>query len=362
MFQSILGGYDSADFKEGLMRDKDYKKQKIVISGIGTGGHYFPAVVVAKELQRRNFGVIFLVRKGFVEEEIARLYGLETFFINPRPFSGKSILFQFLALVAFFKSLLRLLPIVKDKIGFSFGGFGSLPLAVACLIKRRPFYLFEPNCIPGRSTRIVAPYARRVFLGMPIRVKIAGRLTLTGIPLRDEFKICDEVKKEKHTILFIGGSQGARSLNKWAISLTKILPEEYRIIIISGQRDYQWVEANKDKRTVVIPFTSTPWNEIKEANVVVSRSGALAGYELLALKKKIIFIPFPYATDNHQYYNAQYFVKAGQAIVLTEDRITEEILAQKIIEMLKHPADNKKSDIIIDAEKRICDIIKDEVR
>ncbi len=336
-------------------------RKKIIISGIGTGGHCFPALVVARELLHRNFDVVFLVRKGFLEDEITRNYGLKTFFINPRPFSGKSILFKFYALVAFFKSLFRLLPIIKDKIGFSFGGFGSLPLTVACLMKNRPFYLFEPNRVPGRSTRVVANFARRVFLGMPLMTGMRGHLTITGIPIREEFKGIDEDVEEENRILFLGGSQGARSLNRWAISLTKVLPKEYKIVIISGQRDYQWVLANKDERTTVIPFTSVPWNEIKRAGVVVSRAGAVAGYELLALKKKVIFIPFPYATDNHQYYNAQYFTKIGQATVLTEEGITEGILAEKIIEMQEYSFAKQGEGIILDAEKRICDIIEAEI-
>jgi len=337
-------------------------EKRIVISGIGTGGHYFPAVVVAKEFLRRNFDVIFLSRPGFKEERVGRMFGLKIFYINPKPFSGKTIFLKIIALFSFIKCIIRLIPLVKKGIGFSFGGFGALPLTFACLIKRRPFYLFEPNCIPGRATRVVSNYARRVFLGMPSKINLKARCEVTGIPVREEFKnsvyYSNKTEREKR-ILFIGGSQGAKRLNEWAISLTKILPGEFTIVIISGERDFNWVFERKDSRTVVIPFTDKPWDEIKKAEVVVSRAGALAGYELLTLNKKIVFVPFPYATDNHQLYNAQYFSELGNAIVLEEKKTTEEIIAQKILEMMKRQVENK-GEIILDAEKRIVDFVEKE--
>lgn len=336
-------------------------KPEIVISGIGTGGHYFPGIVVALELLRRNCEVIFLVRKGFLEEKAANLYGLRTFKISARPFYGKSILIKFLFIFSFVYSIYRLGPITKKNIGFSFGGFGSLPLIVSCLINRRPFYLFEPNTIAGRATKLFAGYARKVFLGMPAANKINGELLITGIPIRAEFKKSfQKFESLKKTILFIGGSQGSKRLNRLALEIGEIIPKDWEIVIISGHRDYDWVKHQKNSRTSVIPFTHTPWQEIKDSGVVVSRSGALAGYEILALKKKVIFIPFPFAVDNHQYYNGKYFTRLGNAMMLEEKNLTKEILVEKIGQLIAIK-DKESSEIMLDAEKRIVDEIEKDL-
>lgn len=348
-----------ADFKD----IKIEMKKGVIISGIGTGGHYFPAVVVAQELKYRGVDVFFLVRPKFSEDDIATKYDLGRFYIPARPFRGKPIAYKFISVVTLIYSVYKLLPLFKENFGFSFGGFGSLPLILACMIKRRPFFLFEPNCLPGWVTRFFSGYAKKVFLGLPSKVSLRGNTILCGIPLRPEFR--SSYIKEKDDglirILFIGGSQGARRLNELAISIAKIIPENYRIVIISGRRDFKWVDEQKDHRTKVIPFTERPWEEIKKADIVISRAGALAGYELLALKKRVIFIPFPYATDNHQYYNARVFSEIGAGIVLEEKGLTPEFLKEKLEELYSLTAGKNGSCLIMDAEKRIGDIVLKEL-
>lgn len=340
------------------------QRPKIIISGIGTGGHYFPAIVVAQELLRRHLEIMFLVRQGYLEERIANRYRLKTFYTKARPFYGKSILGKFLFLFSFIHSISRLNSITKKNIGLSFGGFGSLPLIFSCLIKRRPFYIFEPNSFPGRATKLVAAYAKKIFLGMPPVTDIKGKLLITGIPIRNEFKELRQykraIKANKKTILFVGGSQGAKSLNSLALELSKILPQHYEIIIISGHRDYDWVNKNKDSRTKVIPFTDKPWQELGNASVIISRGGALAGYEILSLNRKVIFIPFPFAVDNHQYYNSGYFIKFGNGVMLEEKGLTKEILMDKITQLLRNE-DKETKGIILDAQNRIADEIEKEM-
>lgn len=337
------------------------RKLKIVICGIGTGGHYFPAIVVAKEFIRRNHEVVFLVRQGFQEEKIARMHNLNTFDIEAQPFYGKSMAAKLAFLGSFFYSFYRLGSITKQGVGFSFGGFGSIPLFISCFINRSPFYVFEPNAIPGRATRLVASHAKRVFLGMPIETKMKGKLMATGIPIREEFKKIRDNSGNTNTgrknILFVGGSQGAKKLNSLALELATVLPDDYAITIISGMRDYEWVNQDKDSRTRVIPFTSQPWDEIRKADIIVSRSGALAGYEILAMNKRVLFIPFPFAIDNHQYYNGLYFTRVGNGTLVDEKGLTRETMIEKIKAALKNQI-KKTSSIVFDAEKRMVDEVE----
>ncbi|MEO0184435.1 MAG: glycosyltransferase [candidate division WOR-3 bacterium] len=329
----------------------------IIISGIGTGGHYFPAVVVAKEFVDLNYETVFLVRHGFPEEEIAKRYQLKTFAINPKPYYGKSLVNKIMSLSKVIESVLKLNRITKNSIGISFGGFGSLPLIISCMINRRPFYLFEPNRIPGRTTKLFCRRARKIFLGMPCGIEMPGNILVTGIPVRDEFKRVVHLKSDTKTktILILGGSQGARKLNELAIKLQKVMPHDFRIIIVSGRRDFEWVNEKKDSRTEVIPFTTEPWKHISEADVVISRAGALSGYELLIMQKPVLFVPFPYAVDNHQFHNALYFKQMPNVKMELEQNLNETLLCEKIMELIRSReiASKGKYQVIANAEKII---------
>lgn len=334
-------------------------RPKVIVGGVGTGGHYFPAVVVANELQERRFDVVFLARKGFVEETVAHQYGVKTFSISPRPFYGKSLIVKFLFVFSLIYSIYRLHAMTRHAIGLAFGGFGAVPLAISCMINRSVFYIFEPNRVPGKATQRFAARAKRVFLGLPLVKNINAVTAITGVPIRREFLESLNQTRSKAlrgavSILFYGGSQGAQRLNDLALELQKIMPEKWFLTIIAGDRDYARIMRAKGERIRVIPFTEKPWQEIRQADLIISRAGALAGYEILALNKKVIWIPFPYAIDDHQFHNALYFAKLGDALVQQEIDLTADSLARCIGELLRKKR-KQGTRIIRDAEKRIVD-------
>ena len=340
---------------------KEESMPRIIVGGIGTGGHYFPAVVVANELMKRKFDVVFLARKGFAEEAVAHRYGLKTFSINPRPFYGKSLFVRFLFVLSLIYSIYRLHALTRHAVGLAFGGFGAVPLAVSCMMNRSIFYIFEPNRVPGRATQRFAARAKRVFLGLPLVNDINAPTVLTGVPIRHEFldsprRTRGKVVRGIVSILVYGGSQGAQRLNDLALQLQEIIPKKWLLTIIAGQRDCARVMRSKGKRTRVIPFTDEPWQEIRQADLIISRAGALAGYEILALDKRVIWIPFPYAIDDHQYHNALYFVRLGDALVQQENDLTAQTLVRCIHELLSRKR-TRGTRIIRDADKRIVDYI-----
>lgn len=317
-------------------------RPRIVVSGIGTGGHYFPALVTARELRRRGFDVRFLVRRGGPEEVMARSQSIGVFPIAARPFYGRSLIGKLRSALALVRAILKLGSLIRPAIGLSFGGFGAVPLNIACLINRRPYYVFEPNRIPGRATRVFASRARRVFLGMGLIMPLAGRTILTGIPIRDEFagrrrrSVRPSGKgRRRSEILFYGGSQGARRLNDLALEMQDGLPPGWQLTVIAGPRDHERVNRLRNVHTRVLPFTLRPWEEIARADVVVSRAGALAGYEIMVLDKRAVFIPFPHAVDAHQFHNAQYFAEVGRALVAEEDGLTAARLRSMIDGLLR---------------------------
>jgi len=344
---------------------REVGKPKIIASGIGSGGHYFPAVVTAVELLRRRCDVFFLVRKGFQEEKIARRYGLKTFLVNSRPFFGKSIFGKIFFAFILLHSIFRLHALTRGGIGLAFGGFGAVPLNISCLLNRSPFYVFEPNRVPGRATRFFARSARRVFLGLPPVASLHGKISITGIPIRREFKVDRRPagfgrQTGKVRVLVYGGSQGARFLNDMALALQDIIPGKWYLTIISGIRDYARVISSKKVRTHVIPFSETPWEEIRRSDILVSRAGALAGYEILALGKKVVFVPFPHAIDDHQYHNALYFTEIGDALLRAEKELTPKDLAKCLRELMKRKRWRQTS-LILDAEKKIADLMLKDI-
>ena len=338
---------------------------RIIVSGIGTGGHYFPAIVVAQALQERSLNVIFLVRSGSMEERVAQGYGLQTFSVGARPYYGVSILNKLRFLLSMLVSIYRLHALTRHAIGLAFGGFGAVGLILTCKMNRSAYYLFEPNRVPGRATRRFAGSAKRVFLGLPPVRELDSRAVVTGIPVRGEFKeragsVFPMKKRAGVSVLFYGGSQGARRLNDLAVDLRRATPGKWRVTIIAGTRDYERMARVKDTRTRVLPFTEKPWEEINQADIVVSRAGALAGYEILCLGKKVIFIPFPYAIDDHQYHNAEYFAQVGDAMVLREQGLSGEMLLTSIKELLRHKRSSTEC-IVKDAEEKIVDLLLSDI-
>jgi UDP-N-acetylglucosamine--N-acetylmuramyl-(pentapeptide) pyrophosphoryl-undecaprenol N-acetylglucosamine transferase len=338
---------------------------RIIIGGVGTGGHYFPAVVVAQELQRRKFDVIFLARTGCLEEDVAHRYGIKTFPIKSRPFFGKSVTGKIHFIVSLFYSIVRLNGLTRDSIGMAFGGFGAAPLAISCMINRSAFYIFEANRVPGRASKLFASSAKKVFLGLPPVNRLKGNTMLTGIPVRKEFREAVRAQKRYEpgtaAVLFYGGSQGARRLNDLALELQETMPKKWRLTLITGNRDYARVVPRRGKHTRVLPFVEEPWQEISEADVIGSRAGALAGYEILSVNKKVIFIPFPYAVDDHQYHNAVFFSRVGNAMVHEEKGLTADILTELVGELLKKKG-MRRATTIRDAEKRIADCLVQDVK
>ncbi len=332
----------------------------VIISGIGTGGHYFPALVVALEFIKHQVPIVFLVREGSPEKEIASRYGIPIRTINPRGFFGKSLRAKIESLVSILVSVVVLGSITKKSVGITFGGYGAIPLVLSCIINRCPFFLFEPNRIPGRTTRLFSKKARAIFLGLGSNSKINGKVFITGIPVRREFKreMTGNKKSDYKTVLIYGGSQGSRFLNQMAIDIQKNLPGDFRLRIISGKRDYEWLRAKIVEPTSLVPFTLNPWDEISSCDIIVSRAGALAAYEIAVSGKPVIFIPFPYAIDNHQFYNAQYFSMLTNAVLIEEKDATSTRLIQEL-RKLKSGQKHAERGLIMDAETRIYRLVKE---
>ncbi len=334
---------------------------KIIITGGGTGGHIFPALSILEELQRRDHFLLvqWIGKKGNLEEKICQQKGIPFRSIPIRGWPRKISISQGITATLLGYSILRSFQILlrfQPQIVIGVGGYVSFPILWSAQMLNIPTVLHEQNSRLGMANRILAKKAQKVFLSFPLAENLpedlypAKKFLITGNPVRQAFlsplskeEACAkfELNPNCKTVLVMGGSQGAHTIN-CAISdmLNKINPNEFQIIWITGHNDY-----NKYKHLaseVKIPLRIYPFYEdiadmMSSADLVVARSGASTLAEITVMGKPSILIPFPYATDNHQEYNARSFENVGSAEVLLDKDCSADTLLPCIRRILNDP-------------------------
>ncbi len=333
---------------------------KIFISGGGTGGHIYPALAIAQYIEDNNIvkknDIIFIGNKNKMEADIIPKYGYKMAFIDiigfPRKISLKLLKFIF----KFFLSIFQTIKIIKKynpKLIIGTGGYVSfLPIILGKLMGKSTIIL-EQNYIPGLSNKILARFSDIVFISFEETKKFfkinEKKLILTGTPiikkpLTENGNITNIDKKLYNMrIGVVGGSSGARKINEFIknfIITNKeyIINKNLLIIWITGKRDFNnYQEYKVDNNVIVIPYCDNMKTFYQNIDFIISRSGAMSVYEISLNKIPAFYIPYPYATDNHQYYNAKYFRDKGVAIVYEEKNLSQE----KFNNILKEFIENK---------------------
>ncbi len=192
--------------------------------------------------------------------------------------------------------------------------------------------------------------------GLPIRESLKENLNLTKEEARKKL----EIDKDKFVVLVFGGSQGARKLGELTVSLAKDLKEIY-FILLTG-KNFKTEETLKNLKTV--EYTEEMHIFYKAADLVISRAGAGTVYELMAFNKYSIYVPFPYAASNHQYWNVKWLKDLGLSDLIEEKDLNQEIVKNKILEIFKNKQKlkeiNLKSLVKLNSEKIILDTIKEQ--
>ena len=354
----------------------------IALSGGGTGGHFYPTVAFAKYLKREeNLNLLFFGDKGGIEgqkeELLKELFDQYLLFKLPK-FKGTSPLKLPLKLAQTARVVRRVSQTLGGKsfLSITFGGYTSAPLGLATRILKRPLFVHEQNAVPGMGNRFLARFAKRVFISFPYAERFfpKRKVVLTGIPVREELKLYKNLKREevlkklgweeRFNLLIIGGSQGARNLNLFAVELAKRLPQGFRLIHISGKRDYERVKKLYQGENLKCELNLFSYIEdigplLRVADFALSRSGASTSAELALFGVPTIFVPYPYAVYDHQYHNALYYLQTGGAYLFRE----EELDPQKVSEIIfQHQRDTKlhrekrrlmEKSFIPDAEKKM---------
>ncbi len=322
------------------------KNIKILLTGGGSGGHVFPVIAVAKQLQEdcqtQNLTCRFLYLGSFSgpEKKITKANHLKFYPVLSgkwrRYLSFWNLVDIFKVILGFFQSLILVL-FFWPRVVFAKGGYVTAPIVLAAWLLRRPIVIHESDSILGFANNFEAKLANKICVGFP-----AGeyhglspeKVIYSGNPVRMNFIEKRKNISEDH-ILVMGGSQGSSKINQLILNVAPRLSKKYKIVHITGERDYEKIAQHKNKNYEVYKFVDNIADLMAKSKLIISRAGANAIAEILTLGKPSILIPLPSAASNHQLKNAQYIQRKGAAICLSEERLTAATLGdiiERIIE------------------------------
>ena len=315
----------------------------------GTGGHVFPALAVAEYLRDRQVDVIWLGTRSGLEATIIPPTGIPIEWIRVSGIRGKNwkrwLLAPGMLLYAFYQALRILLRQKPDAV-LGMGGFVSGPAGIAASCLRTPLIIHEQNAVPGTTNRWLAKVADQVLQGFPDSFSDAHRPLTIGNPVRPAISaLPPPVERfagrsdKARRVLILGGSQGARALNRSAPQALARLPAEHRPEVWhqTGQAMYDDTLSFYEEAGVeayLAPFIEDMAEAYSWADVVLCRSGALTIAELTAAGTGAILVPFPHATDDHQTANARFMVAAGGALLLPQAELDADRLAAMLMALL----------------------------
>lgn len=330
------------------------KLERIVLSGGGTGGHIFPAIAIADELKRRNpkAEILFIGALGKMEMEKVPQAGYKIVGLPIVGLQRKLTLSNFALPFKILKSMLiakRTLKEFKPQVVIGVGGFASGPTLKSATMLGIPTLIQEQNSFPGKTNKLLAKKVKRIcvaYSGLE-RFFPADKIVLTGNPTRKEMVEIDGKREEalahfgldsdKKTILIIGGSLGARTLNKSIQKYIDQIPEDTQVIWQCGKFYYeglkQELESKLPNRIKLMQFVQRMDLAYALADVIISRAGAISVSELCIIGKPVILVPSPNVAEDHQTKNAMALVEVGAA-ELVKDIEAEATLIPACLELM----------------------------
>ena len=367
-----------------LLKMSGSKKQlKVLVSGGGTGGHIFPALSIANEMRRRHpdAKILFVGAEGRMEMEKVPAAGYNIIGLPASGFDRKHLLRNFKVLVRLFKSMTLARKILKDfkpDIAIGVGGYASGPMLKEAQKQGIPTLLQEQNSYAGVTNKLLASKADCIcvaYEGME-RFFPEDRIVLTGNPVRRNLLDCGATPEQarqamgadpnKKTILIIGGSLGARTINNAIIQGLKEIGETYGVQVIwqtgklYDQPCREALEASGVKNVVQMPFISNMDMAYRAADLVVSRAGASSISELQLLGKAVILVPSPNVAEDHQTKNAMALVNRDAAMMVTDAEASSRLVSTMLStvvdeEMIATLSRNVQQMALRDAAERIVD-------
>jgi UDP-N-acetylglucosamine--N-acetylmuramyl-(pentapeptide) pyrophosphoryl-undecaprenol N-acetylglucosamine transferase len=359
--------------------------KKIIIAGGGTGGHIFPAIAIANALKdiQPDIEILFVGAKGKMEMEKVPQAGYPIIGIDISGFNRSSLIKNIGLPFKLIKSYFQVRTIIADFMPdavLGVGGYSSFPVLKFAQGKGIPTFIHESNAFAGKSNKMLGTEAVKVFVAAPGMDKFfpANKIMITGNPVRSNITGTSISRQEalasfgldagKQTVFVTGGSLGAKGINE-AIDLHIADFEKQNIQLI-----WQTGKPYAERARTISAGSKYIWTgefipkmelAYAAADVVVSRAGAMAISELCVVKKPVIFVPFPFAAEDHQTSNAQNLVNK-QAGLMIKDADAKDKLVAAMIELAK---DTRQQQLLVtqigklavtDADKIIAvEIIKE---
>lgn len=322
------------------------KKMKILMSGGGTGGHIFPAIAIAQEIQKRfpDAEFLFIGANGKMEMEKVPQAGFKIEGLNIAGFDRGSMAKNISLPFKVISSLTRARSIIKKfKPDFAVGtgGFASAPSLFIASRLGIPIFLQEQNSLPEKTNQFLAKKAKGVFTAYPKMESFFPKTTThyLGNPIREviisgmidssEAKIKMGLDPEKLCILSVGGSLGSKTLNDaWIQNIENLKQKDIQLIWQTGKLQYAEIvngqKQNATKQIQITEFISDMALAYSAADIIVSRAGAIAISELTVAGKPLILVPFPFAAEDHQTKNAMSLVQENAAKMVKDKDMKEQ--------------------------------------
>jgi UDP-N-acetylglucosamine--N-acetylmuramyl-(pentapeptide) pyrophosphoryl-undecaprenol N-acetylglucosamine transferase len=329
-------------------------KLTVAFTGGGTGGHIYPALAIDDALRAayrddayepRFFGN----RDGL---EATLVTSMPLVFVPSAPLQRRFSFGTLRTLAANVRGIvtaMRALAAFRPLMVVATGGYVCFPVVVAARILRLlrvlrcGIGLLEINVTPGLTNRLLVPLVDEVWTTYAASAESFGRkAVLTGAPVRASLRGTRDAHAARErlgldpdgtTVVVMGGSQGARSINEAVAALVtrRTLPSHWQVLHVSGERDYAYMEAEEREpaagnRIRLVAYLSDPADAYAAADAVVARAGASTLAELAVTGTPSVLVPYPHAADQHQQHNAEVFAQAGAAVVLADEHLDGDLL------------------------------------
>lgn len=327
-------------------------KKRFLISGGGTGGHIFPAIAIANQIKKQvpDAEILFIGANNKMEMKRVpdagyKIEGLDIFGIR-RGFSVSEIISNIKLPFVLLKTMKRAKSIIRKfnpDVAIGVGGFASGPALKAAISMGIPSLIQEQNSYPGVTNKILSKKVKKICVAYDGLEKYfpKEKIIMTGNPIRREII---ELKRkmpeaytffglnpEKKTLLVVGGSLGARSINNCiANNIEKLAETGIQLIWQTGESFYNEIEheaiTQKYQNIKILPFINNMAYAYSVADYIVSRAGALAIAELTIVGCPVILVPFPFAAEDHQTKNAAALSEAGAAILISDSEASTHVV------------------------------------
>lgn len=321
--------------------------KKIVLTGGGTAGHVTPNIALIPRLREMGYEIYYFGSYDGIEKKLIADFDIPYFgvatgkfrrYFDPKNFSDP------FRVVKGYSEAKKKLKEIKPDVVFSKGGFVSVPVVRAAASLNIPCIIHESDMTPGLANKLCIPVATKVCCNFPETMKLLpeGKAVLTGSPIREElargnkaaaYNLCG-FTANKPVIMVIGGSLGSAAINQTVRQALPKLLEDFQVVHLCGKEKVDNLLLRVEGYKQFEYLKAELKDVFAMADVVISRAGANAICELLALKKPNILIPLPAASSRgDQLLNAKSFSEQGYSIVIDEDDLTENLLVEKVHEL-----------------------------